>query len=68
MTDAENENEQVLILYGANKSVIAYPILPKLAEARTVQCLADAARVFEAGNPLRKELEDTPGIWRVEFV
>lgn len=68
MPDLQHKNEHSLALDGADETVIADAIPPKLAHLGAVQRVADAARIIKLSYPLEEELQDPSGNLSVQFV
>ena len=68
MPDTQYEDEYLLVLDGADEPVVADAILPELAALATVQSLANAARVVQAGNALVEKLQDASCDLRIQLV
>ena len=60
MPNAENQDEQAVVLDLADKPVVADAVFPEFPEAGAVQSLADAAGVIQPGYSFRKELQNAP--------
>jgi hypothetical protein len=67
VADAEDEHNQAVVLNLADEPEIADSILPKFAEFRTAECLADAARITPDGHAFSQELEDALAVLRVQL-
>jgi hypothetical protein len=52
VADLDDQHKQALVLETRNDPIIADPILAKLSQARTLQGLAETARVPRAGHAL----------------
>jgi hypothetical protein len=47
MANAEDKHDEAATFYGADKTVVAYAILPELAELGTVERLSDGSGIFQ---------------------
>lgn len=67
MSNAENKNDQAVIFDLADEPVIADAISPELPKPRVVQSLSNAPWIVQPGHAFMKELQDAPGVLRVEL-
>jgi hypothetical protein len=65
--DAEDQHNQAVVFDLRDEPVITHAVFPELSKLRAVQSLSDAARIVQLGDSLMKELQDAPGLLRVEF-
>ncbi len=68
MSNAEDQHDQAVILDFADEAVGAYSISPKFPQGGAVQGLSDRARIVQVGYSFMEELQNSPGLLRVEFL
>jgi hypothetical protein len=56
VTDAEDEDDEFLVLDFADDAVVAHPVAPVVSEFGTLKSLAQATRIFEFRDALVQEL------------
>ena len=63
---ADNEDADEFVFNTGDDAVIADPVLPKVAQVRALQSLADAARVLKTCDSLEENLADPSCDLRIE--
>jgi hypothetical protein len=68
MPDSQHKHNKAIVLDLTDQPERTDSIFPEFAEARALQRLADAARIFEPGQPIAKEFEDPAAVLSVELL
>jgi hypothetical protein len=63
----EDQHNEAVVLNFANKPVITYAVFPEFPKAGALQGLPDAARIFEIGYSLLKELQNAAAMLRIKL-
>jgi hypothetical protein len=63
----EDEHDEAVVLNFADEPEIAHSIFPEFPKAGALQGLPDAARIFELGYSVLKELQDAVAMLRIKL-
>src|ERR1035438_3140051 len=66
--DANDQDEQPVVLDLGDETIVAYSVFPKFAETLTVQCLTNAAGVLHRSDAVLQELADALAYAPVELL
>src|ERR1700676_4929078 len=66
MPNADDPNHQLIVLQGADDSIISNAVFPEIAQ-RAVQPRADFPRIVHLLDPAPQKFKDSVGYWFVEL-